>query len=72
MKKLILAVFALTFCFSWAGNLDKEKSYLEYIDVITTNDIHGSIAEQYADFINPQYPPKLGGGGALIVKLKKL
>ena len=62
MIKIIFTIF--TFCFLWSENSNKEKSYLEYIDVITTNDIHGFIAEQYADFISPQYPPKLVGGSA--------
>ena len=62
MIKIIFTIFI--FCFLWSENSNKEKSYLEYIDVITTNDIHGFIAEQYADFISPQYPPKLVGGSA--------
>ena len=35
---------------------------IDTIDLITTNDFHGSIAEQKAYFMNPQYPPTMIGG----------
>ena len=48
-----IAIFIIShFCFS---NTD-------YIDVITTNDLHGFIDEQTANFINPNYPPHIIGG----------
>jgi len=34
------------------------------INLVTTNDIHGSIAPQKANFMNPQYPPTIIGGSA--------
>ena len=34
------------------------------INLITTNDIHGVIGEQKANFMNPQYPPTILGGAA--------
>ncbi|SVD14252.1 uncharacterized protein METZ01_LOCUS367106, partial [marine metagenome] len=34
------------------------------INLITTNDIHGVIGEQKANFMNPQYPPTIIGGAA--------
>ena len=34
------------------------------INLITTNDIHGMIAPQKANFMNPQYPPTILGGAA--------
>ena len=34
------------------------------INLITTNDIHGVIAPQKANFMNPQYPPTIIGGAA--------
>ena len=36
------------------------------INTITTNDIHGVIGEQMANFMNPQYPPKILGGSAML------
>ena len=37
-----------------------------YIDIITTNDLHGFIDEQTANFINPHYPPIIIGGAGFI------
>ena len=34
------------------------------INLIATNDIHGVIGEQKANFMNPQYPPTIIGGAA--------
>ena len=34
------------------------------INLITTNDIHGVIAPQKANFMNPEYPPTIIGGAA--------
>ena len=41
-------------------------SFNNSIDVITTNDIHGSIHSQKAQFINPNYPPTIIGGSGFI------
>ena len=34
------------------------------INLVTTNDIHGMITPQKANFMNPQYPPTILGGAA--------
>ncbi len=34
------------------------------INLVTTNDIHGMITSQKANFMNPQYPPTILGGAA--------
>ena len=34
------------------------------INLISTNDIHGVISPQKANFMNPQYPPTILGGAA--------
>jgi len=34
------------------------------INLVTTNDIHGMISSQTANFMNPQYPPTILGGAA--------
>ncbi len=33
-------------------------------DIMTTNDLHGGIDRSKATFINPDFPPQLGGGGS--------
>ena len=38
---------------------DYRRLYIFY-----TNDIHGGITEEEADFLNPEFPPLLGGGAA--------
>ena len=44
----------------------------KYIDVITTNDIHGFIDKQKANFINPQYPPTIIGSSGLYEYVDRL
>ena len=34
------------------------------INLVTTNDIHGVLGKQEANFMNPQYPPTILGGAA--------
>jgi len=51
--KFILLVFITSFSFC-------------SIDIITTNDMHGFIDEQTANFINPNYPPIIIGGSGYI------
>ncbi len=38
---------------------ENQRIYIFY-----TNDLHGGITEQEADFLNPDFPPILGGGAA--------
>jgi 5'-nucleotidase/UDP-sugar diphosphatase len=49
---------------------EDQKVYIFY-----TNDLHGGITEQEADFLNPDFPPLLGGGAAaanIIFKYRKI
>ncbi len=61
MKKIFLLIITLIFTaqLSFAGNTVK-KIYLFY-----TNDLHGHITEQKARFLNPNFPPELGGGASV-------
>lgn len=40
------------------------------IDIIYTSDIHGHIDQQAATFMNPQFPPMLGGGASAATYIK--
>lgn len=61
MKKL--AILFLTFL--WAGVLfPSEASRTFHLNIFFTNDLHGGIVEQSADFLNPEFPPMLGGGAS--------
>ncbi len=42
------------------------------LDVIFTNDIHGGIDRYPATFMNPEYPPMLGGGGVAATYIKSV
>ena len=54
MKHLLLTLFLIGFVYT-----EPIK-----INLITTNDIHGMISPQKANFMNPQYPPTILGGAA--------
>jgi len=41
------------------------------IDLITTNDLHGSISSQKAYFMNPQFPPTIIGGAGFYRYIKQ-
>ena len=47
-------------------------SFHKSIDIITTNDIHGFIDEQKANFINPNHPPIIIGGSGFIRYVNEL
>jgi 2',3'-cyclic-nucleotide 2'-phosphodiesterase (5'-nucleotidase family) len=51
---LIILLFGITFV--WAEDL--------LLDVLFSNDIHGGIDRYEATFMNPDFPPMLGGGGS--------
>lgn len=42
------------------------------IDVLFTSDIHGHIDPQEATFLNPQFPPPLGGGASAATYIDKV
>ncbi|GAB4370097.1 MAG: hypothetical protein Kow0042_12150 [Calditrichia bacterium] len=42
------------------------------LHIFYTNDIHGGITEQKADFLNPEFPPILGGGASAMAIMKKV
>jgi len=54
MKHLLITLFLI-------GSVHTEPMK---INLVTTNDIHGMISPQTANFMNPQYPPTILGGAA--------
>ena len=52
-KKLIAILFIMLL-----------KGEVIKINLVSTNDIHGMISSQTANFMNPQYPPTILGGSA--------
>lgn len=57
MKKIYLLVISLFIIFSLSGEDLR-------LDIIFSNDIHGGISRDEATFMNPEFPPKLGGGAS--------
>jgi 2',3'-cyclic-nucleotide 2'-phosphodiesterase (5'-nucleotidase family) len=64
MKKLVVSL-VLVLCF--AGLIYAEDLRL---DIMSTNDMHGGIDRSQATFINPSFPPQLGGGGSAATLIK--
>ena len=56
IKNIIFNIFFISICLTYENS----------INVITTNDLHGSIDEQQASFINPSYPPTIIGGSGFL------
>ena len=67
MKKILIYTFIFfAFIFSEAKENKTQKIYLFY-----TNDLQGGIGKQRATFMNPNFPPILGGGASAAGIIKK-
>ncbi|HOV16419.1 MAG TPA: bifunctional UDP-sugar hydrolase/5'-nucleotidase [Candidatus Cloacimonadota bacterium] len=64
-KQLIL-ILLLTGCLAFLSADDLR------LDIIFTNDVHGGIDRAAATFINPDFPPMLGGGGVAATIIKNV
>ncbi len=75
MKKILLTTLVFT-CLPFMLFAQKEVKFPEEdflkIIVLFTNDMHGGIARTEAGFINPDFPPMLGNGPAVINYVKKI
>jgi len=58
MIKTIIYVFLIV------SLIFAENKLEQNLIIFYTNDLHGGITEQEADFLNPDFPPILGGGAA--------
>lgn len=63
-KYLILAVLLLALSLAAAEDLR--------LDVIWSNDVHGGIDRAQATFMNPEFPPQLGGGASAATLIKQI
>ncbi len=66
MKKLFLIIFLSLFLLVFA------KSDLEHVIILHTNDIHGAIGPATAFWMNPEFPPKLGGAASITTLIKEV
>ena len=64
MKQIALTLFVLLglFSLSYANDLR--------LDIMFSNDVHGGIDRAQATFMNPEFPPQLGGGGSAASLIK--
>ena len=68
MKYLLTIFTLLLVLFSAYSGTPDEKLRLS---VFFTNDLHGGITPQKAEFLNPEFPPILGGGASAARLIKK-
>jgi len=65
MKKyIILSLLLISLCFIYAEDL--------VLDILFTNDLHGGIDRAKATFMNPAFPPQLGGGASAATYIKSI
>ncbi len=62
MKKLFYLIAILYLSLAAQTNPKFPDAEFQKIVVIFTNDVHGGIDQSEATFINPDFPPQLGGG----------
>ena len=55
-----------------AGAADKEDDGIMRVHLMWTNDVHGHIAPEPATFMNPEFPPPLGGGASAARYIKEV
>ncbi|MCB1151359.1 hypothetical protein KDK88_07400, partial [bacterium] len=66
LRKILTAAFALALLAGAAGGPAAADDGLVRLHLIWTNDVHGHVAPEPARFMNPEFPPPLGGGASLL------
>lgn len=68
MQKLVFGIILIFLCTGSALLIAEELR----LDIMWTNDIHGGIDPYEATFMNPDFPPDLGGGGSHATYIKMI
>ena len=55
-----------------SGAADKKDDSVLRLNLLWTNDVHGHIAPEPARFMNPEFPPPLGGGASAARYIKEV
>jgi 5'-nucleotidase/UDP-sugar diphosphatase len=55
----------------FAFSLQAQDSDEFTLHIFYSNDVHGGIVQQSAEFLNPEFPPNLGGGAAVMGIVKE-
>lgn len=60
-------IWPLLFAFALAGSASEapSKDPVVRVEVLFTSDMHGHIGQDRATFLNPEFPPSLGGGASV-------
>ncbi len=66
MKQILLLML---FCLALLSVANAEDLRL---DIMFSNDVHGGIDRSQATFMNPEFPPQLGGGGSAATLIKQV
>ncbi|MEZ4763330.1 MAG: metallophosphoesterase [Calditrichia bacterium] len=64
-KRFIILALMLLQSLVWADELQR-------LTVFFTNDVHGGIVPQKAEFLNPEFPPVLGGAASAAGIIKNI
>jgi len=68
---MILLVLMAVVWSAQAGDADTDDGILR-LHLLWTNDMHGHIAPEPAKFMNPDFPPPLGGGASAATYIKEV
>lgn len=66
MKRSLICIALLVF----AAQFAQAETYK--LVICNTNDVHGGVDSSKATFMNPEFPPELGGGASLATLAKRL
>jgi 5'-nucleotidase/UDP-sugar diphosphatase len=72
MRKQWLILAALLILVSFTGVRAGDDDGVLRVHLLWTNDVHGHIAPEPARFMNPEFPPPLGGGASAARYIKEV
>ncbi len=68
----LMLLFLLVMVAATTGAADKTDDGILRVHLLWTNDVHGHIAPEPARFMNPEFPPPLGGGASAARYIKAI
>jgi 5'-nucleotidase/UDP-sugar diphosphatase len=69
IKKFLFSFFFFLFSFFFFLSANQPDSF--ELNIFFTNDVHGGIVPVSAEFLNPEFPPMLGGGASAAAIIKQ-
>jgi len=71
-SKILLAMAALVLAAALPAAAGRTDDGILRLHLVWTNDVHGHIAPEPARFMNPEFPPPLGGGASAARYIKEV